>query len=55
MSGDQQRRTIISLYGFYSIKVDRFEMKNIYRRFEEFLKMCCVCRHLTRTTNNNPA
>ena len=40
--GDQQRRTIISLYGFYSSKVDRFEMKNINRRFEEFLKMYCV-------------
>ena len=41
--------------GFYSSKVDRFEMKNINRRFEELLKMCCVCRRLTRTTNNNPA
>ena len=39
ISGDQQRRTIRSLYGFYSSKVDRFEMKTINRRFEEFLKM----------------
>ena len=55
ISGDQQRRTIRSLHGFFSSKVDRFEMKNINRRFEEFLKMFCVCRRLTRTTNNNPA
>ena len=54
-TGDQQRRTIKSLYGFYSSKVVRFEMKNINSRIEEFLKMCCVCRRLTRTTNNNPA
>ena len=40
--GDQQKRTIRSLYGFYSSKVDRFEMKNIDRRFEEFLKMYCL-------------
>ena len=52
--GDQQRSIIRSLYGFYSSKVDRFEMKNINRRIEEFLKMYCVCRRLTRTTNNNP-
>ena len=39
ISGDQQRRTIRSLYGFYSSKVNRFEMRNINRRFEEFLKM----------------
>ena len=39
ISGDQQRRTMRSLYGFYSSKVDRFEMKNINSRFEEFLKM----------------
>ena len=44
ISGDQQIRTTKSLYGFYSSKVDRFEMKNINRRFEEFRKMCCVCR-----------
>ena len=55
ISGDQQRRTIRSLYGFYSSKVDRFEMKNIKRRFEEFQKMYCVCRRFTRTTNKNPA
>ena len=55
ISGDQQRRTITSLYGFYSRKVDRFEMKNISRRSEEFLKMYSVCRRLARTTNNNPA
>ena len=41
ISGDQQRRTIRSLYGFYSSKVDRFEMKNINRRFVDFLK-CAV-------------
>ena len=51
ISGDQQR----SLCGFYSSKVDRFEMKNIERRFEEFLKIHCVCRRFTRTTNKNPA
>ena len=34
--GDQQRRTIRSLYGFYSSKVDRFEMKNINHPFAEF-------------------
>ena len=39
MSGDQQRRTIRSLYDFYPSKVDRFEMKDINRQFEEFLKM----------------
>ena len=54
ISGDQQRRTLRSLCGFYSDKVDRFEMKNIERRFEEFLKIYCVC-HFTRTTNKNPA
>ena len=52
ISGDQQRTTIRSLYGSYSSKVDRFEMKNINRRFEEFLKMYCVCKRFTRTTNN---
>ena len=55
ISGDQQRRTIRSLYGFYSSKVDRSEMKNIKRRFEEFQKMYCVCRRFTRTSNKNPA
>ena len=39
ISGDQQRRTIRILYGFYCSKVDRFEIKNINRRFREFLKM----------------
>ena len=39
ISGDQQRRTIRSLRGFYSSKVNRFEMKNINRRIEGFLKM----------------
>ena len=43
ISGDQQRRTLRSLCGFYSSKVDQFEMKNIERRFEEFLKIHCVC------------
>ena len=55
ISGDQQRRTIRSLCGFHSSKVDRFEMKNIKRRFEEFQKMHCVCRRLARTRNKNPA
>ena len=55
ISEDQQRRTLRSLCGFYSSKVDRFEMKNIERRFEEFLKIHCVCRRFTRTTNKNPA
>ena len=40
ISGDQQIRSIRSLYGFYSNTVDRFE--NIKRRFEEFLKKCTV-------------
>ena len=55
ISEDQQRTTVRSLYGFCSSKVDQFEMKNINRRSEEYLKMWCVCRRLTRTTNNNPA
>ena len=55
ISGDQQRRTLRSLCGFYSSKVDRFEMKNVERRFEEFLKIHCVYRRFTRTTNKNPA
>ena len=43
ISGDQQRRTIRSLYGFYSSKVDRFEMKNINRRFEELRSENVLC------------
>ena len=42
ISGDQQRRTIRSLYGFYSSKADRFEIKNINHRIEEILKMYSV-------------
>ena len=55
ISADKQRRTLRNLCGFYSSKVDRFEMKNIERRFKEFLKMYCVCQRFTTTTNKNPA
>ena len=41
ISGDQQKRTIRSLYGFYSSKVDRFEMKILNVDLRNFRK-CTV-------------